>query len=191
MSLYARFDHAAAQPAPVTGWYDTDALSYPDLPQPADLIEVTPEQWDSHMAKPGGWAVLDGALVARETVPAPLPSGPTPIQQAAAAFASRAMAGITITCRSCPAASAVYSLAPPVVEQVGILARDFAAGLGLPGGGGTLPVADLAGDAHSLAGPQIVALYRASRDLVYALSVQAAVLQGGGTPTWPEQVAAI
>ena len=52
-------------------------------------------------------------------------------------------------------------------------------------------VADLAGDAHSLAGPQIVALYRASRDLVYALSVQAAVLQGGGTPTWPEQVAAI
>jgi hypothetical protein len=36
-----------------------------------------------------------------------------------------------------------------------------------------------------------VALYRASRDLVYALSVQAAVLQGGGTPTWPEQVAAI
>lgn len=63
MPKYARFDPASPAPQPVTGWYDTDALDYPDLPPAANLLEIKQEQWDARLTTP---FVKNGALVAAQ-----------------------------------------------------------------------------------------------------------------------------
>lgn len=102
MPQYAYFDSSAPAPAPVTGWYDTDFVTYPNLPAAADLLAVTAAQWDAHMANPAGWAVSNGALVAY-TPPVPTP---TLAQQAAALLG----AGLAITSTSTSALDATYAI---------------------------------------------------------------------------------
>ncbi|CAI9120452.1 hypothetical protein [Brytella acorum] len=59
---YARYDHAATQPAPVTGWYDvwgmSDASSVPDA---ADLVALSAAQWSART--PTGLGVQNGQIV--------------------------------------------------------------------------------------------------------------------------------
>lgn len=66
MPKYAQYDHTAASPQPVIGWYDADALTYPNLPAPVDLLTLTQQQWDNRLSTP---FVSGGALVA-----APVPT---------------------------------------------------------------------------------------------------------------------
>jgi hypothetical protein len=60
MTQYAYFDSTAAQPTPVLGWYDTGLLDYPSLPTAADLLEITPAQWENRFNTP---FVSGGTLV--------------------------------------------------------------------------------------------------------------------------------
>ncbi len=192
MPRYARFDHTASQPARVTGWYDTDALKYKKLPDEADLLPVSADQWAARLANPGGWAVQGVSLVPRTVPAAPAaPPAQQAAQQAAGALAHYIGLGITVTCQSNPTAAGTYPLTAAALSVIGVAARDFAADLGLPSGGEKFPVPDMSGKAHLLSGMLVVALYRASRDLVHALSVQASVEQGGGKANWPAQTAAI
>lgn len=62
MPQYAYFDHTAAAPAPVLGWYDTDVAEHKNLPASADLLALTPAQWAARSTQ--RWAVSGGALVA-------------------------------------------------------------------------------------------------------------------------------
>jgi hypothetical protein len=101
MPQYAQYNPAIAAPSPVTGWYDTDLLSYPNLPPLSDLLQVTAAQWTARMANPSGWAVSNGALVAF-TPPAPVL---TLAQQATLALA----AGITITSTGTPSLNGTYT----------------------------------------------------------------------------------
>jgi hypothetical protein len=95
MPQFAHYDHAKAAPSPVIGWYDTDALTYPNLPASSDLLEVTTEQWSAHMTNPSGWAVSNGALVSYT----PSATTPTLAQQALAALnAMDAPGGCAIRC---------------------------------------------------------------------------------------------
>ncbi len=61
MSKFAQFDPTATAPQPVIGWYNTDLLTYPNLPATANLLELTQAQWDGRFATP---FVQAGALVA-------------------------------------------------------------------------------------------------------------------------------
>jgi len=98
MTRYAYYDASVAAPSPVLGWYDTDALSYPNLPAATDLLELTDAQWDARM--PGPFAVQNGALVAY-TPPAPVVPLTTQAQQAfeaaaATCFRTYTMLGVAI-----------------------------------------------------------------------------------------------
>lgn len=48
MPKYAYYDHTQQQPTPVLGWFDTDILHYPNLPDKADLLEIISQgAWDN------------------------------------------------------------------------------------------------------------------------------------------------
>ncbi len=68
MTKFAQFDPAAPAPQPVTGWFDTDAFNYSNLPPAANLLQLTQAQWDGRMATP---FVQAGTLIA---TPAPTAS---------------------------------------------------------------------------------------------------------------------
>jgi hypothetical protein len=186
MPRFAQYDHAAMAPAPVTGWYDTDLLDYGDsLPAAADLFAVTDEQWDGRMA--GLLAIDAGALVAY-TPPPPVLSLE---DQAAAALAARIAAGIAITCAAVPSLNATYALDAQTLNEIGSVARDAAAGLGLPGDAATFWYPDATGAPRTFDAAHVIALYKKMRNLMLALSTQAAVMAHGGTPAWPAQTATI
>ena len=103
MPQYAHYDHTAASPARVTGWFDTDALSYPSLPSSADLLPLTTAQWDARLADPNAWAVSGGTLMSYTP---PMPTPPTLAQQAVAALA----APYTITDTGTPADGGTYTI---------------------------------------------------------------------------------
>lgn len=64
MPKYAHFN-AAANPAPVIAWYDTDSGEWPNLPGSDYLLELTDAQW---AARGPGWQVQDRQLVAVPSV---------------------------------------------------------------------------------------------------------------------------
>lgn len=71
MPKYAGFDPTAADPKPVQGWYDTDALRYPNLPALSSLLVLSDDQWGQHFADSNAWAVQGGELVSYIPVAAP------------------------------------------------------------------------------------------------------------------------
>jgi hypothetical protein len=76
MPRFAHFDPTAAAPRQVIGWYDTDALHYPNPPGADALAPLTDEQWDQRLT--GSWAVdAHGQLIAH--TPPPPPQQPYPV----------------------------------------------------------------------------------------------------------------
>lgn len=76
MPKYAYFDHTDKAPQRVRGWYNTDRRAIPNLPNAADLLVVTEEQWAARMPDPGAWSVDNGKLIA---TPKPKATGPVTI----------------------------------------------------------------------------------------------------------------
>lgn len=74
MPRYAYFDPSTPEPRPVLGWYDTDALYYPNLPAADHLLQMTDEQWDGRMDTP---MIKGGTLVKAPPLPPPTPSSIT------------------------------------------------------------------------------------------------------------------
>lgn len=69
---YARYDHTTSQPAPVTGWFDTQTLSTTEnLPEASLMVPLTLAQWNGRMTGPQ--FVKDGALVAYTPPPVLVP----------------------------------------------------------------------------------------------------------------------
>lgn len=112
-------------------------------------------------------------------------------RSAAPALAEKLAAGIAITSTATPALDATYALDPTTLDQIGSVARDAGAGLGLPGGLSSFAYPDATGAPHSFSATDIAHLYKAMRDLVFALNEQAAVAEAGGSPSWPAQIATI
>jgi hypothetical protein len=185
MPQYAQFDPAVAYPSPVIGWFDTDAINYPTLPDPAGMLVLTQEQWDGRVT--GLWAVSAGALVAFVPPPPVL----SPEQQAADELAARIGNGIAITSTGTPALNATYALDSDTMDQIGSVARDFGSGLGLPGDIETFTYPDATGVPRTFSGDQLTALYRKQRNLLSVLNTQAAMMAHGAPPSWPVQSATI
>jgi hypothetical protein len=78
MTKYAHFLHTDPSPQRVRGWYDTGLFAYPNLPDAADLLQLTDAQWDARMTNPSGWTVKDGVLMKPMPVIKPTPIQPPP-----------------------------------------------------------------------------------------------------------------
>lgn len=100
-------------------------------------------------------------------------------------LAQKLAAGLAVTSTATPPLSATYALDPTTLDQVGSVARDAAAGLGLPGSASTFTYPDITGAPHVFASTDIQNLYKAMRDYVFALNETAATLQAGGGASWP------
>ncbi len=140
MPKYACFDSTAPAPAPVLGWYDTDRAKYAKMPAAADLLVLTYEQWLNRLGNPSGWAVSNGALVART----PVAATATLAQQAQAALA----AGVTVTSASTPALDGTYACDSSAQHRIAAVSLFITVNNRFPGGGATLAWPDAAGAAR-------------------------------------------
>jgi hypothetical protein len=165
MTQYAQYNPSVAAPSPVIGWYDTEFVTYPNVPASSDLLELTAAQWTAHVANPSGWAVSGGALVAY-TPPAPVL---TLAQQAAAASVSGltiALTGsITLAATLFPTTASTQTRITAVMTAVNATG-DF------PGGATTFPMPDASGNWHTFTVAQYksvagaIASYIAALDLI-------------------------
>jgi len=179
MPKFAYFDHTTPAPQRIMGWYDTDFVDYPNLPDPADLFEMTQAQWDARSLSPS--ALDNGEIVV-------LPTPPLPPQQAAdQEFATRQANGIALTCTSNSAINATYPLDDRSFAMVGAIARDAASGLGLPHGAATVSFPDLNSASHDFTETQTIDFYKAMRDLLNLMNAQRDIMGKGDTPVWPDQ----
>lgn len=96
------------------------------------------------------------------------------------------LAGLGVTSTGTPALNATYALDQTTLDQIGSVARDAAAGLGLPGGGGTFIYPDASGTPHSFSSANVQDLYKAMRDYMFELNTTLATIQAGGQANWPE-----
>lgn len=166
---------------PLTGTITGPGFSPDGTLPPTGAIACSPAQaqgWQN-------WSVVDGVLT-----PFTPPSPPT-TAQAATQLATRIGNGIAITSTAAPALSATYALDATTLDQIGSVARDSAAGLGLPGGAPSFTYPDATGAPRVFSEAQIIALYKAQRDLLFILNSQAAIMAHGGAPSWPVQAATI
>ena len=158
---------ADLDPSPITGWWNTDRNNY-QPPPPEPTIVLTEEEWEGRLA--GEWAVSNGALVRHEW---PL----TPEQIVAEKIAQ----GLTLQ-----PAGVVLSLAPRDIEGLRLAALDAASGLGLPLDAETFDAVTKTGTI-ALNETQVIAVYRAARNLRAGLGHQVAIMKRGEEPKWVEQ----
>jgi len=147
-----------------------------------DITGVSPQPEPGWIATEagGGWTY---------TAP-PAPVIP-PEQVAATELASRVTAGIAITSTGTPSLDCTMALDAVTMDQIKSVASDFQNGFGLPGDLPTFTYPDINGQPRTFTGAQLVALYRAQRNLLFVLNSQAAVMAHGGPPSWPNQTANI
>lgn len=172
MTKYAHLD--GNTPPNVIGFYDTDLHDY-RLPSATELVEVPEADWARRVTN-GSWQWVNGHLAA------PPPPPPSPDQLMAAEIA----AGLAVTSASNPSLNTTFALDPMTLDQIGSVARDVGAGLGLPGDGATFTYPDAAGTPRAFSPAQVIALYKAMRNRMLVLTTQAAILKQGGTPAWPD-----
>lgn len=184
MPKFVKYDPTiTGRPSPVTWLFDADVISYPNLPPPEQLFEVSDADW-RNLAAP--WAISNGALITFAPPPPPM----SPAQEAAVEVQHRIGAGLTLSCTGDPALSATYALDRTTMDQIGSVARDVAAGLGFPDGE-TFEYPDAAGLPHVFTPERLIGLYKAQRQVLSRINTQAAVLANGGVPSWPDQTATI
>ena len=161
MSKFALFN-PAIDPAPVLGWYDTDALTYDNLPAASDLLELTDAEWDARLADPNGWAVSGGKLVAYSH-PAPVP---TLAQQAQDAI----QAGLTITLSgSLTLAATRFPTDASTQSKLNAIATVLATTGAFPDGSTSYPMKDSADSWHVFTVAQYKAVAGAIASYVAAL----------------------
>lgn len=165
------------------GFFDPN--EHPQLPP--DSVALSDDQYQALLTAQETGKVIVSGSGGVPVAEVPTPPAPTPDQ----VLAQHIALGIAITSTGTSSISGTYALDQTTMDQIGSVARDDASGLGLPGGGSTFMYPDLTGSPKSLTGAQVQALYKAQRDMVFALSTQAAVMKMGGSAVWPDQSATI
>jgi hypothetical protein len=147
---------------------------------PPTAVPITVDQWQSWITNQNH-RLVNGTLVAPPTPPL------TPDQ----ILAEKIAAGIAITSTVNSALNDTFALDDTTLTQIGSVARDAASGLGLPLGIPVFVYPNIAGEPCTFTSAQIIALYKAQRDLLFRLNTQAAIMGHGVTPVWPSQTATI
>ncbi|SRR5258708_29145425 len=148
--------------------------------------------------------MINGVVVAMSDIPQPGLPGAAELTNddprvlaflapatASATLATKIAAGITITSAATPALNATYALDSVTLTQIQAVAQDSAAGMGLPGNAATFSYPDIKGQQHTFTASQLIAVYRAMRDLLWVLNTQGASLAHGTPAKWPVQTAVI
>jgi hypothetical protein len=171
MAKYASFDSTLTI-APVTGWYDADTITYPNMPPATDLFTLTASQWAART--PGPWAVQGGELVPYIY---PVPA-PTLAQQATALLS----AGLTITSTSTPAIDGTYPATPTAVSYVNAEMLSILANGTFADGATTLQWADATGALHTFPS---VAVFKLFATAIGAFVAAATKVEIGASTTLP------
>lgn len=100
-------------------------------------------------------------------------------------------AGITIVSDSTPAINSTYGLDPTTLDQIGTVARDSAAGFGLPLGAESFQYPDMDGNIRSLSEPNVQNLYKAMRNYVAATTYAIKTRVMGGAADLPSSTVPI
>ena len=158
MTQYANFDGAAPDPKQVTGWYDTDAVDYPNMPAPSDLLQVSAAQWDARMSRQ--WGVSGNTLVPWEPPPVVL----TPAQEAGLLMSLP----VIVQCVAVPALNATYPNSESVRQTMTSIAAQINAGFPLPGGGTTFNWPDIHKVARSWPKVEFIAFTHTVANFIYA-----------------------
>ena len=104
MSKYAIYNPALSSPIPVSGWMDTDMISYPTMPPADTLLLLTDAEWAATRTDLNGWAVD------LSTSPASLVAYVPVITISTAQQALNNMYnGVNITSTSTPALNGLYA----------------------------------------------------------------------------------
>jgi hypothetical protein len=178
MTYYAVFNAALSAPQDIIGWIDT---SFADYILPEDgLVVVTQDQWDARMQ--GKWSTSNGTLT--EVF---VDATPTPQALASIELGSRLSQGITFHSPDSALDGVKFALDSTTLDQIGSVARDFAAGLGLPNDVNVFEYPDYTGTPVMMSGDEVVKVYRAMRNLVSTLNQQSALMAHGAPPAWPSQ----
>jgi len=183
MTYYAYFDRTVPDPSPVIGWFNTEQENY-QLPDFRNLLEVTPDQWAGRFPLPTHWAVNGGVLTPYDP-PVPLPV------QAQKLLEEKQALGIAVTSASLFAIDGVYALdgvSTAQIFQIGTFANSFGV---FPSGGPMQPYPDIHSQIHMFTVPVFIAFLRAVAALISDMQTQAGIMSAGGTPSWPNQTAAL
>jgi hypothetical protein len=184
MTRYANFD-PTQEPAPVIGWYDTEAYSYPVLPDFRTLFIVTDDQWNARLNNPTHWAIANRTTLIQYTPPPNLQS------QAQTELSIRLQNGVAITSISLPTVNATYALdnnSTAQIFQIGTFCNSFGT---FPSGGPTQNYPDINGVMHEFNVPVFISFLKAVAALVSNMQTQAGIMANGGVPSWPVQTATI
>lgn len=105
-------------------------------------------------------------------------------------YANAVQAGLTIACGQgasvCSSAIAGrWALDPTTLDQIGSVARDFGANLGLPGGLSTFTYPDATQTPRTMSGAQLEEVYKAERDYMLVLQTDLAAAAQGAPVQWP------
>ena len=114
MPKYALYDPAIPSPSVVTGWYDTDTFTYPNLPPSTNLFLLTEDQWQARVSNTSGWAVSNNELVSYT----PPSATPTAAQLAQESFNVAVAAGIAITSTSNTSLNGTYPIDAATLSRI-------------------------------------------------------------------------
>lgn len=129
----------------------------------------------------GDWQAYQVWLVEGNT-PDPAP-GPSPTDMLNAKIA----AGIQITSTGAPALNGTYPIDQGTLNNLGNLLAAIGAGVGLPGGGTTVPLADVTGTPHTFTAAQVESLDGAISTYIYNLRITWNLLNAQQQASWPSQ----
>jgi hypothetical protein len=167
MPYYAQYDPSVPGPSKVTGWYNTTARAYPNLPATSDLLEITETEWQAHYTNADGWAVSDGALVPY--------TPPPPVLTLAQQARNAATSGLTITLSGTMTLAATLFPTDTVTQRkLGAVVTTLLATGDFPGGASSYPMLDATGSWHTFSPGQYksvagaIASYVAACDLIAA-----------------------
>ena len=100
-------------------------------------------------------------------------------------------ASIEVTSTGTPDINAAYSLGSNALSQIGMVARDVAAGFGFPSGEATFQYPDAAGILHDLTEANIQDLYKAMRSQIASITSAVQTLALGGAAVIPSNAVTI
>jgi hypothetical protein len=120
------------------------------------------------------------------TAPSTFAAAAEPVLRPADMYNAAIAAGCQIVSTANPSTlDGTYPLDPLSVGKITAIAAGINAGKGLPGGGSTFNLLDVAGNAHPIGSGDFLNLAAALETYVYDCSVAEMTLLGGHVATWP------
>lgn len=160
MPKYANYDSTQPSPSPVFGWYDTDFANYPNLPDAANLLELSDADWKLHLTQGAPEYAVDSGSLVPYTPPPPVLS----LSQQAARMLGQ---GCIIESVSIPALNRTYAVDAASRATIAEVVAGINGGDGFPKGNPTYNYTDSFGTTVFPSTASFMTVARALRDWLY------------------------